>query len=331
MSSISGCASKRHSCAIKEWGIDMEEKEAKDKLASLPVNQAPCQESQENKASSQGMAKRSCGCGEDAKAKGTNAPQYVYALGKIDPRFRSMAVEREFAQATGRAETTGLTDQQAFYSVLSKKENRYLVRDLCWTLAIEGVAAYILLPKDPLDFDRLVESVKPQQDKAGIDVVVGSKGPVALPEMCAGLQVPIVGFDQLFSFNREEFIRSIPRPESIPEKQEEKFRAAANELFDRILQMADNTGATDEHRALNYLAVRYPAIYANAAEEFERNFSLTGVEARPSRLSGERKIVSVIFSYTNRETDVTEKFFVRVDVSEEFPFMVTKMAPYYDR
>ena len=310
----------------------MEEKEAKDNPASLPMNQAPCQESQENKASSsQGMAKRSCGCGEDAKAKGTNAPQYVYALGKIDPRFRSMAVEREFAQATGRAETTGLTDQQAFYSVLSKKENRYLVRDLCWTLAIEGVAAYILLPKDPLDFDRLVESVKPQQDKAGIDVVVGSKGPVALPEMCAGLQVPIVGFDQLFSFNREEFIRSIPRPESIPEKQEEKFRAAANELFDRILQMADNTGATDEHRALNYLAVRYPAIYANAAEEFERNFSLTGVEARPSRLSGERKIVSVIFSYTNRETDVTEKFFVRVDVSEEFPFMVTKMAPYYDR
>jgi hypothetical protein len=39
----------------------------------------------------------------------------------------------------------------------------------------------------------------------------------------------------------------------------------------------------------------------------------------------------VIFSYTNRETDVTEKYFVRVDVSEEFPFLVTKMASYYDR
>ncbi len=251
----------------------MEEKESKDELASLPVNQAPCQESQENKASSsQETAKRSCGCGEGAKAK---TPQYVYALGKIVPRFRSMAVER--------------------------------------------------------DFDRLVESVKPQQDRADIDVVVGLKGPVALPEMCGGLQVPIVGFDQLFSFDRDAFIKSIPRPESIPEKQEEKFRAAASELFDRILQMADNTGATDEHRALNYLAVRYPAIYAKAAEEFERNFSLTGVEARPSRLSGARKIVSVIFSYTNRETDVTEKYFIRVDVSEEFPFLVTKMAPYYDR
>jgi hypothetical protein len=28
---------------------------------------------------------------------------------------------------------------------------------------------------------------------------------------------------------------------------------------------------------------------------------------------------------------LTEKVFVRVDVTEEFPFLVTKLAPYYDR
>jgi PatG C-terminal len=99
----------------------------------------------------------------------------------------------------------------------------------------------------------------------------------------------------------------------------------------RIQQMADNAGATDEHRALNYLAVRYPAIYATAADRHAQNYSLTAVEIRPSRLSGVRKIVDVIFSYTNRQTDVTEKFFVRVDVTEEFPFLVTKISPYYDR
>jgi hypothetical protein len=48
-------------------------------------------------------------------------------------------------------------------------------------------------------------------------------------------------------------------------------------------------------------------------------------------LSATRKIVEVIFSYTNRNTDFTEKFFVRVDVTEEFPFLVTKLSPYYDR
>jgi hypothetical protein len=95
--------------------------------------------------------------------------------------------------------------------------------------------------------------------------------------------------------------------------------------------MADNAGATDEHRALNYLVVRYPAIYATAAEAFGRNASLTAVEVHPSPLSGTRKIVDVVFSFTNRNTDVTEKFFVRVDVTEEFPFLVTKMSPYYDR
>jgi len=94
--------------------------------------------------------------------------------------------------------------------------------------------------------------------------------------------------------------------------------AAAEELLDRIMQMADNAGATDEHRALNYVAMRYDAIYGKTAEMHGRNFSLTAVEVRPSPLSGVRKIVDAIFSYTQRETDFTEKFFVRVDVTEEF-------------
>jgi PatG C-terminal len=52
---------------------------------------------------------------------------------------------------------------------------------------------------------------------------------------------------------------------------------------------------------------------------------------RRSSLSGTRNIVDVVFSYTHRQTDVDEKHFVRVDVTEEFPFLVTKMSPYYDR
>jgi hypothetical protein len=37
---------------------------------------------------------------------------YVYALGRIEPRFPRLSVEKEFAQATGRAETVNLTDRQ---------------------------------------------------------------------------------------------------------------------------------------------------------------------------------------------------------------------------
>jgi hypothetical protein len=39
----------------------------------------------------------------------------------------------------------------------------------------------------------------------------------------------------------------------------------------------------------------------------------------------------VVFSFTNRDTRVTEKYFVRVDVTEEWPFLVTGMSPFYER
>jgi hypothetical protein len=132
----------------------------------------------------------------------------------------------------------------------------------------------------------------------------------------------------MYSFDIDSLIKSIPRPEKVPQKE---FAATAEELFMRIMQMADNAGATDEHRALNYSAVRYSEFYKMAAERHAQNASLTAVEVRPSTLSGVRRIVEVISSYTNRNTDVTEKFFVRVDVTEEFPFLVTKLSPYYDR
>jgi cyclic patellamide precursor peptide PatG len=253
---------------------------------------------------------------------------YVYALGKVEARFPRLSVEKEFAQATGRADTGGLTDRQALHKILSERQNRYLLRQLCWVFTIEGMETYILVPRDPVDFDLLVEAVRPTPHPTDVDVVIGVRGPVAPPDMCNGLMVPIVAFDQMYSFDIDSLIKSIPRPKEIGAKE---FTPAAEELFMRIMQMADNAGATDEHRALNYLVVRYPAIYAKAAEEFAQNSSLAAVEVRPSPLSSTRKIVEVIFSFTNRNTDVTEKFFVRVDVTEEFPFLVTKMSPHYDR
>src|SRR5882672_7023267 len=122
--------------------------------------------------------------------------------------------------------------------------------------------------------------------------------------------VPIVVFDQIYSFDRHTLITAIPKPH---ETTTEQFGPAAEELFNRIMQLTDNAGASDEHRALNYLAMRYPAVYAKAAEEFGRDCSLTEVDVHSSPLSGTRNIVDVIFAYTNRSTDFIEKFFVRVD------------------
>ena len=256
---------------------------------------------------------------------------FVYAIGQIEARFPNLSVEKEFAQATARTETAGKTDQDTFRTVLSQRENRYLARQLCWVLIIQGLETYLLRPNDSADFDLLIEALRPAPSPNDINVVIGVLGPIAPPEMCNGLMIPIVAFDQIYSFDRYALIEAIPRPKKPEKTTAAQFRPVAEDLFDRIMQLTDNAGNTDEHRALNYLAMRYPAIYARAAEEFARDFSLTGVEARPSPLSGTRKVVDVIFSYTERKTDFIEKFSVRCDLTDEFPFLVTKLAPYFDR
>lgn len=270
-------------------------------------------------------AEAPCATCADGPARPTS---FVYASGRIEARFPTLAVEKEFAQASGRADGASKTDQQLFHEVLTRRENRYLARQLCWVLSVQGLETYLLEPADPADLDLLLDAIRPAPSPGDIDVVVGIAGPIAPPEQCNGLMVPIVTFEQIYSFDRASLVAAVPRPEKVKAAE---FGAAVEDVIDRLMQLADNAGGTDEHRAINYVAFRYPAVYALAADAFARNHSLTGVTVRPSALSGTRSIVDVIFTYTHRATDVAERSFARVDVTEAFPFLVSKLAPYVER
>ncbi|OGG52539.1 MAG: hypothetical protein A3F84_25410 [Candidatus Handelsmanbacteria bacterium RIFCSPLOWO2_12_FULL_64_10] len=218
----------------------------------------------------------------------------------------------------------------------------YLMRQLCWVLTINAVETYILQPRDSAGFEMIADAVQNSVASPNqyLDVVVGVRGPMAPPQMCRGLRLPIVMFDQIISFNREQNIDllvflgqgRVPPLVGVT-------RAHIEEALNRTTQVARNTGASDRHRALNYLAVNnYPEFYLNAADEChgtppglpQRDAFLSGVEVRRSRQSGARRIVDVIFAFTDNNTSVVRKFFVRVDVTERFPFLVTPWSPYYD-
>jgi hypothetical protein len=187
-----------------------------------------------------------CGCANAASnGVGTATLSYIYAIGKLETRFPRVSVEKELAQATGRTEATGLSDRQALHAVLSGRPNRYLARQLCWVLTIQGLETYMLQPRDPADIDLLLEALRPAPSSADVDVIIGVKGPIASPEMCNGLMIPIVAFDQIYSFDTGILIKSIPRPDTMPA---DKFEPAAQELFTRMMQMTDNAGSMDEHR-----------------------------------------------------------------------------------
>lgn len=250
---------------------------------------------------------------------------YVYVLGRIEPRFTTLAAEREYVQARARHDTAAMTDHQALRAVLSDPENRYLARMVCWILRVDGLEAYILQPRESAELDLLLQGMRAEPRSTDVDVVIGLRGGLAPPELCNGLTVPMVNVDHVYAFSRQELLAAIPRPHDISQ---EEFEPAAEELLDRIMQLTANVGASDEHRALNYLAVRYPGIYAHTARAFVRNQSLAAVEVQRSMVSEARRIVDAIFTFVDRATDVAERAFVRVDVTEEFPFLVSKMTPY---
>src|SRR5262249_4134149 len=149
--------------------------------------------------------------------------------GKVEYRFPTLGTEKEVAQVIGRGNAEGLTDQNAVYEAL--KEYRYLARLMCYVMVIGGLETYLLQPRDPMDLDLLVEAVRPTGAAGDMDAVVGVRGPVASPEQCNGLTVPIVIFDQLYSFDSGELRRSIPRPDDVDEQ---SFLATADEVLGRI-------------------------------------------------------------------------------------------------
>jgi PatG C-terminal len=256
-----------------------------------------------------------------------NSPTCVYVIGHIEPRYPSLGVEKETRQAAARAGVARETDREVMAKVLHDKNNKYLVRQLCWVLLIQGIEQYILVPRDG-DYQSLVDAYRAEPNSGDLELVIGMRGSIAPPTMCNGLLVPILIFDQIYAFDRKSLLDSIPKP---PHADAATFSKAAAEALDRMLEQSDSPGTSPGDIAKTYLAMRYPRIYEVVAEQFGKNASLTSINVLPSPLGGHRRVVEVVFAFTDRATDVVSKYFVRVDVTECFPFLVSKMAPYYDR
>lgn len=281
-----------------------------------------------------------CGCGGSAPSscscKGSSSqsaePSYIYALGTIKHIFPNLSVEKEFAQVSGRLdkkEREKLTQAELVHKVLSDKENRYLARQLCWKMSIQGIDTYLLVPQDLSDLDIFIESLRPRPDFDDTDLVIGRKVGISTPDFCNGLVLPMVSVTQSYSFKAEALLSKLVVPAGVDAK---KFADIAKTVFMGVMQLADNAGSSDEHRAINYLAVRYPDIYTEVVNLNGQDYSLSAVNTVPSRLATNQKILDVILTFENRNgTGVVEKRFVRVNVSGEFPFLVSNLQRYFDR
>jgi hypothetical protein len=276
-----------------------------------------------------------CACGAPGGICTCNANRagpsgFVYALGTVEAEYPNVAVEREMQTvAHGLGMQTGPTDDRSWqYAVLNANRDmtRYIARQLSWRLTIEDFPAFVLRPGDCRDFDMLINCLSrpkylkqdgsrngkkkakessiesplgPPQD---LDVVIG----VTAGQTPNGMAVLV---DQIFT---------------IPP---ERLAPGGLGVF---AQLSDNYGLTDEDRAYNFLAARY-TIPREGLNEIEK-IGLVGVPIISSRLSGDTgRVVRVIFTLKGTNTQMEKKYFVRVDVTHRFPFLVTPWHPYLER
>jgi hypothetical protein len=264
-----------------------------------------------------------CGCNAAAATPvKEEPPTYVYALGTIRAEWSSQSAKKEYAQVAADQRVTG-SESQVLYEVL--RANHYLAREACWIFSVEKQDIYQLVVRES-DIDALIAAIEPRGREDDQDMIVGTRGPV---RTCGAFTLPLVLADRVVTFNRSELFQLLKVPEGMEPTQ---FQRLAEDLFGHVRQFIDNVGVTDRDRAYNYLLTRYPQVYGLVAEKQQQGMRFDGLETQPSRLSESGgRLVNVVFKFSDRSTEAPEKYYVRVDVSGKYPFLASRLAPFYDR
>jgi len=260
-------------------------------------------------------------------------PRHVYAIGRIEPRFPTLAVEKEFEQLAGESGSRALEDRAVLSDVLSRTENSYLAPLLCWVFVCQGIDSFMVASETRGEASDLVAALAASGPEDQVDVVVGSVVGTPPHHPCAGVSLPWVKPAQFLSFSRQEFLASIPSPaDEVDDKAEvetEAFRASARHVFAQVVGRTTNTGFGAESRALNYLALRYPAFYRTVFESSENSMPLRRIEVKPGPVGG-RDVMEIQLIFRSRRTDVVERYRCRVDTTELFPFLVSPFEQVFE-
>ncbi|MCB9758410.1 MAG: hypothetical protein H6739_01085 [Alphaproteobacteria bacterium] len=280
-----------------------------------------------------------CACGGSGAgvAPAPGFMGHVYAIGQLRFQFPNRSVTQEFNQASGRLQNV-MPDSWLPFAVLGQGRNVYLARDTCWVMQVPGpnpagrggdpaqpVDAYILKPRSIAELNEMVDAIQPRTGEIVYIAAIGSRGPVAPPEICNGLQLPVVVVNQLYGFTETDFVNGVSGATGVSV-------SSVASTFNKLMSLSDNAGATPEHRAINYLMLRYPNIYTIVDQLLNDGtgpYSFSSITARKADVQGVREIVEVVMHFTQRVTQVRIQWSCKVDTTGQFPFMVAPLSPYY--
>ncbi|MCA9499519.1 MAG: hypothetical protein KC588_10035 [Nitrospira sp.] len=246
---------------------------------------------------------------------------HLYAIGKLEARFPSLGIEREFQQRLASTAQTEHAENKRQVVRRVLENYPYLALRMCYVLMVSGYPAYIVKPAGSYLRESLFTAIGEKDHWCS---VIGSVGPMATPDTCQGVLAPIAVADQIYAFSTEEWLASLKKrlKKALDSHKIEgkTFDTTAPDLFERVIGSTENLGATDAHRALNYAVMQHPGIFLAAAQRIGRQ-TLDRIETRLIRGLGPRRIVAIVLTFLDISTGVPERLFCRIDITEEWPFV----------
>ncbi len=253
---------------------------------------------------------------------------YVYVVGQLQWYFPTIDIEKEYLQLAPDKFPAGITTEaQRLQYVLQK--HIFFAREMGWTIMVAGQPGYILRPRNTEVLESFIQQMVPPPNEATAEhymMILGTGAP-----MIGGIPGALVIHTESFSKDSlaERVIQELTKKgvTSIPTQLE------IVNVFTQTLQLSNNTGDLDEHRALNYVCVNYPEVYVlPTIQGGKAQMVFLGVETTPSvNHAGGRTVINVIFKYQNMSTETPIRYFTSVDVTGQFPFIVERFQPYFTR
>ncbi|MEV0115915.1 hypothetical protein AB0H77_22145 [Streptomyces sp. NPDC050844] len=251
----------------------------------------------------------------------------VYAIGRVEVRFPTLGLEREFQQRLAQLPEADADESRGSQMRRVLEANPHVAARMTYTFVVAGVPAFVLAPTGRYLQEQLLTAVEHSADQEYWCVLIGRRGPMARPEMAGGVLAPVVACDHLYCFAFEEWQASLEQ-QLAPVTKAERISGTTlvtvtKELFSQVISSTENIGVTDAHRALNYVVVQHPGLFLAAAERRGKQV-MERIEARQIHGLGTRRVVAVILTFLNVTTGVPERLFTRVDVTEEWPFIADR-------
>lgn len=257
------------------------------------------------------------------RAQPMPADQFIYAIGRLDVRFPSLGIEREYQQ---RERALGaLRDESRVTRLRAVLErNPHLALRMGYVFLVGGTPAYAVSPAGGHLRESLFTALSQSEEKDHQCVLIGRAGGFGGAPTYGGLLLTAVTADQLYDFSLDEWGQGLATTAqsalAARKIDAARFDAVARTMFRELSAAPDNLGAADGHRALNYLLVQHPGLFLAAAER--RDHVLDQVETRVTPSASGRRHVLVVLTFLDRTTGVPERLYTAVDVTEEWPFVV---------